>query len=291
MRAPQPAGDDVAVFVQGAAVVLDTGPQQFGAVGNFAFHFREQRVADVDVERRRVGVTRGGARHRDAAAGAFMQTERIVRARKLQIDEMKPVRNHKADGARQLLGDILQPQPDQVAQLQAAHHRGAHRHGTGADAVFLVARQINQLAHPGQSVGQSRHRRSRQPAAIGDLQVAEPRLVALEAAQHVESARNHLNNVALACEIAGEHSLLAEPFRASSHVWYPLSFRLYGIKFHLLNKLPQAICGHNSKPWASARSRCVCCNSRICAAAVPEEWNARNQDCDRSRRARLRASR
>jgi hypothetical protein len=120
-----------------------------------------------------------------------------------------------------LLRNILQPQADQVAQLQAAHHRGAHRHSTGTDAVFLVARQINQLAHPGQSVGQPRDRRSRQPAAIGDLQVAEPRLMALEAAQNIESARNHLNDVAFTSKIAGEDSLLAEPFRASSHAFLP----------------------------------------------------------------------
>ena len=32
--------------------------------------------------------------------------------------------------------------------------------------------------------------------------------MALEAAQHVERARHHLNDVALAGKIAGEHSLL-----------------------------------------------------------------------------------
>src|SRR6266704_3727095 len=41
--------------------------------------------------------------------------------------------------------------------------------------------------------------------------------MAFEAAQDVERARHHLDNVALACKIAGEHSLFAEPLRASSH--------------------------------------------------------------------------
>ncbi len=49
------------------------------------------------------------ARHRDAAAGAFMQTERVGRSRKLEIDQMKTIRDHEANGSRQLLGDILQP--------------------------------------------------------------------------------------------------------------------------------------------------------------------------------------
>ena len=135
------------------------------------------------VERRRIGMARGRARHRDPAAGRFMQTERIGRTGIFEIDQMEAVGNHEADGARQLFGDILQPQPDQVAQLQAAHHRGAHRHRARADTIFLVARQIDELAHPGQRVGQARHRRSRQPAAVGNFQIAEPRLVALEAAQ------------------------------------------------------------------------------------------------------------
>ena len=162
----------------------------------------------------------------------LVQAERIRRAGEFEIDEMEAVGDHEADGARQLLGDILQPQPDQVAKLQALHHRGAHRHRARADAVFLVARQIDELAHPRQRVGQPRHRRSRQAAAIGNFQIAEPRFMTLEAAQHIEGPRHHLNDIALACEIAGEHSLLAEPFRASSHVlWLHSAVR---------NKIPLA---------------------------------------------------
>jgi hypothetical protein len=163
---------------------------------------------------------------------------------------MEAIGDHKPDGPRQLFGDILQPQPDQVAQLQAPHHRGAHRHRARPDPVFLVARQIDQLAHPGQRVGQARDRRSRQSAAIGNFQIAEPRLMALEAAQDVEGARHHLNDIALPRQIAGEHSLLTEPLRTSSHA--PPAIPPDGIKFHLQNKLPQAICGHNWKPGAPA---------------------------------------
>jgi hypothetical protein len=49
--------------------------------------------------------------------------------------------------------------------------------------------------------------------------------MALEAAQDIEGARHHLDNIALTCKIAGEHSLLAEPLRASSHVFCLFSFR------------------------------------------------------------------
>ena len=91
------------------------GPQQLGVFRNFALHFRQQGVADIGIERRGIGVTRGGARHGDAAAGGFMQAERVGGAGKLEIDEMEAIGNDEADGARQLLGDILQPQPDQVA--------------------------------------------------------------------------------------------------------------------------------------------------------------------------------
>ena len=161
------------------------------------------------------------------------------------------------------------------------HHRGAHRHRARADAVFLVARQIDQLAHPGQRVGQPRHRRSRQAAAIGNFQIAEPRLVALEAAQHVERARHHLNDVALACQIAGEHSLLAEPLRASSHV--------HGSHSVLRNKIPlaeQATSGNLRPQQKAVRDG----RNRPCRRR-PGERNARDQDRDRSGRTRLRASR
>jgi hypothetical protein len=116
-----------------------------------------------------------------------------------------------------LLGDVLQTLPDQITQLQAAHHRGAHRDRARADAVFLVARQVHELSHARQRVSEPRHRGARQPAAIGYFQIAESRLVALETSEHVERARDHLNDVTLACEIAGEQSGPAQPFRASSH--------------------------------------------------------------------------
>src|SRR6266540_4303270 len=54
----------------------------------------------------------------------------------------------------------------------------------------------------------------------------------LEAAQDVERPRHHLDHITLACEIAGEHSLLAKPFRASSHMlWLHSALR---------NKIPLA---------------------------------------------------
>ena len=42
-----------------------------------------------------------------------------------------------------------------------------------------------------------------------------------EAAQDIEGPRHHLNHIALACQIAGEHSLFAKPLRASSHAKAP----------------------------------------------------------------------
>ena len=55
----------------------------------------------------------GGGRHGDAAAGGLVQAERVGGPRKFQIDEMEAIGDHEADGSRQLLGDILQPLPDQ----------------------------------------------------------------------------------------------------------------------------------------------------------------------------------
>ena len=41
VRAPQAAGDDIAVFTQEAPVTLETGPQQLGVFRSFTFHFRQ----------------------------------------------------------------------------------------------------------------------------------------------------------------------------------------------------------------------------------------------------------
>ena len=85
MRAPEAAGNDIAVFTQEGAVGYDTRAQQFGAFGNFTFHFQKQGVADVLIERGCIGMPSGGARHGDATAGAFMQTEGVGGPRKLQV--------------------------------------------------------------------------------------------------------------------------------------------------------------------------------------------------------------
>src|ERR1700740_3618742 len=49
----------------------------------------------------------------------------------------------------------------------------------------------------------------------------------------------------------------------------------YGIKFHLQNKLPQAICRHNKKPFTRTPVR---------QTVLGENGNARHQDRHRSRR-------
>jgi hypothetical protein len=69
--------------------------------------------------------------------------------------------------------------------------------------------------------------------------------MAFEAAQDIEGPRHHLNDVTLARQVAGEHSLLTQSLRASSHIFG--SIPLCGIKFHLRKKLPQAICADKQK--------------------------------------------
>src|SRR5207248_9764735 len=81
----------------------------------------------------------------------------------------------------------------------------------------LVARQINELAHPGQRMRQARHRGAGQPAATGNFQVTEPRLMTLEAAQNIECARHNRYNITPPRNIAGAHSWFAYTLRASSN--------------------------------------------------------------------------
>ena len=104
------------------------------------------------------------------------------------------------------------------------------------------------MPHSRQRVREPRHRRSREAAAVGDFEIAEPRLVALEASQHIECARYHLDDITLA-SISRERSLPTQPLRTSSHGPYQLLFvvPLYGIKFRSENTLPQASCDDNKK--------------------------------------------
>jgi biotin carboxyl carrier protein len=69
-------------------------------------------------------------------------------------------------------------------------------------------------------MGQPRHRGTRQAAAVGNLKIAKPRLVSLEAAQDVECPRHYLDDVILTRKIASELSLFAKPLGASSHPIY-----------------------------------------------------------------------
>src|SRR6516164_4371132 len=188
VRAPQAAGDDVAVLVVEAAVVLDPRPQHLCDIRDFPLHVDKQGLADVRGERRGIGVSGGRCRHGDTAAGHLVQAERICGTRIFEIDEMEAVGDDETDSSWQLIGDILQAQPNQIAQLETLHHRGAHGDRARSDTVFLVAWQIDQLTHPRQRVGQPRHRRSWQAAAVGDFEIAKPCLMALKAAQHVERA-------------------------------------------------------------------------------------------------------
>jgi hypothetical protein len=111
--------------------------------------------------------------------------------------------------------------------------------------------------------------------------------VTLEAAQDVERPRHHLDHIALACEIAGEHSLLAEPFRASSHVlWLHSAMR---------NKIPLAEQTTSGNLPLQQKAEGIALRSTripimVRAALSPEKRNARNQDCHRSSGAYLRAS-
>src|SRR5215813_9025272 len=89
MRAPEAAGHDIALLAQQATVVLDARPQQLAPIGRLALHLRDQRVANGRLECGSVGVSCRGGRNRDAAAGRFMQAERIRGTGIFEIDEVE----------------------------------------------------------------------------------------------------------------------------------------------------------------------------------------------------------
>src|SRR5262245_11149274 len=113
MRAPGAESSDVAMLAQMTAAALDARARELRRVRCLALHFIDQGVGHFRVKCSEIGAACRRACHADAAAGAFMQAERIGCAREFEIDEMKSVGDDEADGARQMLSDVLQAQPDQ----------------------------------------------------------------------------------------------------------------------------------------------------------------------------------
>ena len=210
MRAPQTARHDVAFFLEMPTVRLHARTQHLGVLRTFALHLRDQRIRGRFIERGDIGVASGGAPHRNPRSDARMQAKRRRRARVFEIDQFEAIRDDEADGAGNAIRDIAELVPDEIAHLPAAHHRGAHRHRARPDAIFLVVREIDQLPHAGQRVRQAGDGGSRQAAAVGYLQIAEPGFMSLEAAQHIERARYDLNDIIAAGKI-GEVSSSGQP--------------------------------------------------------------------------------
>jgi hypothetical protein len=93
-----------------------------------------------------------------------------------------------------------------AAQLQALHHRGAHRHRARTDAVFLVTRQMTSCPIR-VSVWVSRD--TVVSAIRSDWKFQLPAAFHVSSSAGHRGSRYHLNDVPIACEIAGEHSLFA----------------------------------------------------------------------------------
>src|SRR4051794_861700 len=106
MRTPHAAGDDIAMFTQGATVVLELRPKQFCLLRYLPLHVRQQRVTELDIERSGIGMPGCGARDGDTVAGRGMQADRACGAAEFEIDEMEAIRDQEADRARQPFGDI-----------------------------------------------------------------------------------------------------------------------------------------------------------------------------------------
>ena len=78
VRAPQAAGHDIAALAQRLPIGLDPGLQNLRSLGRFAFHLRDEGIADFRRQGRGVGGARGGRSHRDAAAGASCRPSAVA---------------------------------------------------------------------------------------------------------------------------------------------------------------------------------------------------------------------
>src|SRR4029079_8862330 len=103
VRAPGAAANDITGFPQVPAIGFDARLQLSQGSRDLALHFSDQGIADFGIERCGIGKARRSAGHRNAAAGAFMQAERVRGARKFEIDQLIAIRNYETYGARQLI--------------------------------------------------------------------------------------------------------------------------------------------------------------------------------------------
>src|SRR6516162_256821 len=122
MWAPETAGDHITVLSQEAAIVLDARLQHLRDIRDFPLHFGKQSIANLRRERRGISMAGGRGRHCDAAAGHVVQAERIRGARIFEVNEMEAVGDNETECTRQVLGDVLQTQLDQIAKRQPLHH-------------------------------------------------------------------------------------------------------------------------------------------------------------------------
>ncbi len=219
MFVPQAAAHHVAALLQREAIRLDMLAQQLRLIRSVALQISQQHVADSWRQRGDISMT--GRRFRDGnpRAGGRFQTHRVVSTRVLQVDHVEAIRHHEADCARHALGDFAQAHADRIAEFEAARHRCRERHRARPDPVLLILRQVDEVAHAGQRMGQARHCGARKPAPAGDFQIAEPCFMAVETAQNIEGTGDDLNDIIIGARCTTGRPLGHQTFGATSHLF------------------------------------------------------------------------
>ena len=174
-----------------------------------SFHLRARRVLLVEVEAllallgregREVRASHGGPSVRHARAHVHAHAEHLPRAlRDLEVDHVQARRIGRAERDRgvHLVGELLHERPREVAHVERAEIRVAEREHAHRERIALGVGRAGEISHLHQREGEAAHRGLGQPRARGDLAVAELAVLAREAAQDVEAARERRDELAV----------------------------------------------------------------------------------------------
>ena len=152
----------------------------------------------------------------DAAAGALVQAKRVRRPRELKIDQMEASGTTKPTVPGKCSATSCSRCRIMLRSCRpSSSRRSSPPRSVRCDISDRAAdKPTGPFASACASTATPSIAASRSDLKSPDCQAG---LMSLKASQHIERARHHLNDIAIAGDIASEHSLPAEPFRTSSH--------------------------------------------------------------------------
>jgi hypothetical protein len=160
----------------------------------------EARLAIARVERGEVGASHCGPAVRHARAHLHAHAEHLARAL-ANLEEhhvhARRIGCAERDGRGEAIGELLHERPRNVANVERAEVRVSERQHADRERIAPGIGGIGEVARLREREGEAAHRGFRQARARGDLRVAELAVLAREAAQDLQPAREGRHELAV----------------------------------------------------------------------------------------------